>query len=407
MSLIEIIKNKYLPIFRNDQFRITLTIIGITVAGVIFLLGSMVVDSIRYNMYKIIDELPSDVIIHQNVSDSHYNYLRRIDDNEKLIPFESTELVKYEYINKEKYSIQLRVIGTHNDFVSSCVPYQNNFPTSQINSLQGRVWTVKESEQKLNVMVITNFASKIFFGDTNPLGKKLFIPSYGVFIVIGVVNNLKEYEDSYDTLSNQDSLIETPLAHLFIPLSTYKHYKFDYIEGSTTTLIQQHEEAELVKSALAKSDYGDVFSKSYTRTSVSDDFEENLKVYKAIFTIVFVVVFVFSFIIIVNTMIFSIKGRINEIGIRVSLGASKKNVLFQFIFEALILAFLAMLLSLVILYFVIQMFNVGIIEDFVFTISLSSIIKYIIGFIITVLLASLIPAYYASSINIIDTLRLD
>lgn len=407
MKSIENIKNKYLPIFRNDQFRILLTIIGITIAGLVFLLGSMVVDSIRSNMYKIIDELPGDVIIHQNISDVHYNYLRKIDNNKRLIPYESTQLVKYEYINKLNYGIQLRIIGTHNDFITSSVPYHHNFPTSNINDLQGRVWTLKESEQKLKVVVITYFTSKIFFADTNPLGKTLLIPGYGEFLVIGVINNLKEYKDSYNSLSNKDSIIETPLAHLFIPLSTYKDYKFDYIEGSTSVIIQQHDKAEIVKTALQKSDYGESFSESYSRTSVSNDLEKSLEVYKTIFTIVLIVVFVFSFILIVNTMIFSIKGRINEIGIRVALGASKKDIIFQFIFESLILAFLAMILSLAILYFVIQVFNIGFIEDFAFTISLGSIIEYIIGFILTILLASLIPAYYASSINIIDTLRLD
>lgn len=407
MNLIEIIKNKYLPIFRNDQLRVILTIIGITVAGVIFLSGRMLVDSFRANMDAIIDELPDDVIVHQNISDKHYNYLRTIDSNEQLIPFEVTELSKHEYINRETYNIPLNIIGTHNQFISSCIPYKDGFPVSKINNLQGRVWTATEAEQKLNVVVITYFTSKMFFGDANPIGKSLLIPGYGEFTVIGVINDLKEHEDSYSNLSLQGSKIITPIAHIFMPLATYKKYDFNYSEGYTSVLLQQHNEAKQVLIALQQSDYQNIFKLSYSKASSIDRFEEDLEVYKLIFTIVFVVILVFSFIIIVNTMLFSIKGRINEIGIRVALGASKRHIILQFIFEALILAFFALLLSLLIIYFAIQVLNIGFFKDFFFTISYESIIKYIIGLSMTILLASSLPAYYASRINVIDTLRME
>lgn len=407
MSFVEVIKNKYLSIFRNDQLRIILTTIGITIAGLIFLLGSMIIDTMKYNMYERVDELPNNVIVHLNITDKQYNYLRKVEGNKALIPFESTELEKFEYINEDNYRIRLRVIGTHNDFVTSVVPYQSSPPTSKINYIQGRVWTSEESEKNLNVVVITYFTSTIFFRDENPLGKKISIPNYGIFTVIGVINDLKEYEDSYDRINYEESTIDTPIAHIFMPLNTYKDYNFNYDKGITSCLLQQNDDADLIFSALQNSVYADTFKNSYTRNSSLRNFDDELEVFNTVFIIVIMVVTILSFIIIINTLLFSVKNRIHEIGIRIALGARRKSILYQFIYEALILAVISIILSLAILYIVIQLLNIGIIKDLIFTIFFESIIRYIIGFIFVITVASSIPAYYASRVNVIDILRLD
>ncbi|VEU81180.1 ABC transporter permease [Haploplasma axanthum] len=399
-------KRTYLPIFRNDQFRVILTIVGITVSGILFLIGIMISDSMKNKFLNVIDELSDTTIVYNNIQNKDINYLNKINNNKSIVPFESTSIRINTYREKQNYEVKIRIIGTNNNFVMSYIPYEDGVPTSVVKGLEGRVWSREESEQNMNVIVITRYTSMVYFGESNPIGKRINLTGYGSYTVVGVLNDLKEYYDSYSNVTYRDNKNITPMAHIFMPINTYKKSEFNYMEGVTKQLVQDNELASSIKDSLDKSSFKSRYEDSYTRMSLIEQYNENQRNTQVVYTMGFIGLVLFSIVIIVNTMLFSIKSRMNEIGIRITLGATKFDITKQFIVETLLLACISLIISITFIYLIIAVLNIGFIKNITFVVFSKSLIKYVIGFIFVVVFASIIPAKYASKINVIDTLRI-
>lgn len=107
---------------------------------------------------------------------------------------------------------------------------------------------------------------------------------------------------------------------------------------------------------------------------------------------------------IANIMFVSVKERTNLIGIQKSLGAKNKFILFQFLFEAVILAIIGGLIGLVLVFFV-SLLASQFTGDFEFVLSpwnmfLGTAISAIIG-----LIAGILPAISASKLDPVEAIR--
>ena len=107
---------------------------------------------------------------------------------------------------------------------------------------------------------------------------------------------------------------------------------------------------------------------------------------------------------IANIMFVSVKERTNLIGIQKSLGAKNKFILFQFLFEAVILSLIGGLIGLI-LVFVVSVMASSFSGDFNFVLSpwnmfLGTAISAIIG-----LISGIIPAISASKLDPVEAIR--
>jgi putative ABC transport system permease protein len=107
---------------------------------------------------------------------------------------------------------------------------------------------------------------------------------------------------------------------------------------------------------------------------------------------------------IANIMFVSVKERTNLIGIQKSLGAKNKFILFQFLFEAMILSIIGGLIGLV-LVFVVSILASQLTGDFEFVLSLGNIfigtaVSAVIG-----LIAGILPAISASRLDPVEAIR--
>uniref|UniRef100_UPI0026294A5C ABC transporter permease n=1 Tax=Winogradskyella sp. TaxID=1883156 RepID=UPI0026294A5C len=107
---------------------------------------------------------------------------------------------------------------------------------------------------------------------------------------------------------------------------------------------------------------------------------------------------------IANIMFVSVKERTNLIGIQKSLGAKNRFILFQFLFEAIILALVGGLIGLVLVWLGTLIGN-NVAEDFEFVLSPKNMI---IGFSISSfigLISGVIPALTASRLDPVEAIR--
>lgn len=105
---------------------------------------------------------------------------------------------------------------------------------------------------------------------------------------------------------------------------------------------------------------------------------------------------------VMNVMLVSVTERTKEIGIRKSLGAKKKDIMYQFLIESLILCItggtIGILLGISIGY-ILTLFGIS------YTLKVSIIILSVSISLFIGLIFGIFPAYKASSLNPIDALR--
>jgi len=107
---------------------------------------------------------------------------------------------------------------------------------------------------------------------------------------------------------------------------------------------------------------------------------------------------------IANIMFVSVKERTNLIGIQKSLGAKNRFILFQFLFEAVILAIVGGIIGLIMVW-IGTLIASGATEDFEFVLSFTNMF---IGFTIASvigLLSGVIPAISASRLDPVEAIR--
>ena len=106
---------------------------------------------------------------------------------------------------------------------------------------------------------------------------------------------------------------------------------------------------------------------------------------------------------VMNIMLVSVAERTHEIGIRKAVGASGRNILMQFLFEALILSILGGIFGLILGY--VLAFLISIITPFAPYISLEIILLTFLTTIVIGIVFGIYPALKAASKDPIDSLK--
>jgi len=106
---------------------------------------------------------------------------------------------------------------------------------------------------------------------------------------------------------------------------------------------------------------------------------------------------------IANIMFVSVKERTNQIGIQKSLGAKNRFILFQFLFEAVILSLIGGLIGMFLVW--IGAVAISQLVDFEFVLSISNISIGVGLAIIIGLLSGILPALSASKLDPVEAIR--
>ncbi|MCC7357237.1 ABC transporter permease [Candidatus Uhrbacteria bacterium] len=271
---------------------------------------------------------------------------------------------------------------------------------------RGRGLSDEDLNSHTRVAVLGSKVADRLFGQEDPLGRILKIGKQP-FKIIGILApaGTRFFSDADD--------------QVYIPFTTffdlYNRDKLNFISMKTGT-VSPHEAKELVRILLRETHNLDnpegVLSKDDFRVATQEDTIKNAAVIGTILQILLGSVASISLIVagvgIMNIMYVTVTERTREIGLRKAIGAKRRDILMQFLAEAIILTIVAGMIGIIvgisvsyIAILIIQRFQAGWSFDIpwngvVMGFSVSALIGIIFGFF---------PAHRAASLSSIEALR--
>ena len=221
--------------------------------------------------------------------------------------------------------------------------------------LEARAWTIasgaafgdSDVRSATRVALIGKTTAPNLFGDEDPVGKTMRIQQ-NPFIVIGVLGSKGQNLDGND----QDDTV-------IIPLSTAQRKVFGTpFLGSVRMIMVQAESAESMQRTmdnvesllrqrhrLREGTPNDFFMRNLSAAAESE--AETTRTMSILLGAIASISLLVGGIGIMNIMLVSVTERTREIGIRMAIGARQKDILTQFLLEAVMISFAGCLLGLV------------------------------------------------------------
>jgi putative ABC transport system permease protein len=394
---------------RNNKLRTLLSLLGVTIGIFSIIAVLAAVDSLDKKIKKDLSSLDKNTI-----------YLMRFSFGPSEIPqwkreqFPNVKYDEYEYLKTsmndlDQMGFQFFVKKESLKYQSATVSDVNVVPVSHefidiqgLEFQEGRFYNESESNSGAPVIVIGNDIANTLFEDSNPIGKNVRL--YGQrFSVIGVLNKQGAgvFGDSDDT-------------SVFIPVNFLRRMYGDNNDAMTPVILVKPEKGvdmDAFKAELGqklrnyrgmKTDEIDNFF-----INVLSGFTDLIDGIVGQMNVVGWIISGFSLLVggfgIANIMFVSVKERTNLIGIQKSLGAKNRFILFQFLFEAVILSVIGGAVGLFLVWIISVVLTKAL--DFEFVLSMSNVflgtgLAALIG-----LISGILPAITASKLDPVEAIR--
>ena len=269
---------------------------------------------------------------------------------------------------------------------------------------KGRFFNGAESNNGSPVTVIGSEVATSLFGDTDPIGKRVRL--YGnKFTVIGV---LEKVGQGLNIGASKDGSAYVPVSFVRKIYGDNNKFRLPAIILKPKKGVDPLEFNAVLEQKLRA-------YRGLRQGEISSFFINSIKGLSdlidqvtSVLTLIGVIISGFSMLVggfgIANIMFVSVKERTNLIGIQKSLGAKRRFILSQFLFESIILALFGGLFGLLFVWIATVIANTFV-EDFTFILSSSNVILGTSVSAIIGLLAGIIPAIIAARLDPVEAIR--
>lgn len=395
---------------KNNKLRTFLSLTGVTVGIFSIIAVLAAVDSLDRNIKENLSGLDKNTIYLTKFSFGPTDIPRWKRDN-----FPQTEYDAFDFVRRSVPDIDAvaytifgstetiryqaeTVSGVGIDAVSNEIYNINDFKVEK-----GRFYGESESESGAPVIVLGYTIAENLFGNSNPLGKK--VRAYDrKLTVIGV---LKKFGAS---------IFDSPDEKAFVPANFVRRFRNGGASGLPgAIIIKPSSDVEIssfeqvlkqkfrtFRGLKAGEDDNFFINKISGFVSAVDSVISGMNIIGWIISGFSLLVGGFG---IANIMFVSVKERTNLIGIQKSLGAKNRFILFQFLFEAVILAVVGGLIGLLFVWITANIMNGVVGEDFEFVLSFGNMF---LGFGLSTfigLISGVIPAISASKLDPVEAIR--
>jgi putative ABC transport system permease protein len=393
---------------RNNKLRTLLSLLGVTIGIFSIIAVLAAVDSLDQKIKKDLSSLdkntiylfkgtfgPSDIPRWKrdqfpDVTYTEYEYLKSALPDAQEFCFQiflNSETVKYE----DKSVSNVNVVPVSYEFID----------IQGLKFSEGRFYNESESNSGAAVAVIGYDLAQNLFGDFDPIGKQMRL--YGQrFTVIGVLK-----KQGNGMFGNDDSSAFIPVNFIrrkfgenndfMTPVIVIKPKKGIDMEAFKADLSQKLRAFRGVKTGEIDNFFINVFSGF---TEMLDGIIGSMNIGGWIIAGFSLLVGGFG---VANIMFVSVKERTNLIGIQKSLGAKNRFILFQFLFEAVILCLIGGIIGIILVWLIAM--GLTKLLDFEFVLSFSNIMLGSGLAIVIGLIAGILPAISASKLDPIEAIR--
>lgn len=395
---------------KNNKLRTFLSLLGVTIGIFSIIAVLAAIDSLEKEIKGSLSSLDNSTIIlmrfnfgpsdiprwkteqFPDMSYDEYQYLERNNPDIKAISYVVNvprEPVKYE----EKTISGVEIGATTHEY----------YDIEALQLAEGRFFNESESVSGSQVVILGDEISKNLFGESEPIGKE--IKMYGQrFTVIGVLK--KEGANLFG--NSKDGAV-------FLPVNVVRRIYGDNNKTVYPQIILVPESGVDNNEFIAQLSQQLRNYRGIKPGEINNFFVNQLQGFADLIdnittqmNIIGLIISGFSLLVggfgIANIMFVSVKERTNLIGIQKSLGAKNRFILFQFLFEAVILAVIGGLVGLLLVWLI----SIGASQltgDFDFILSpwnmfIGTAVSAVIG-----LIAGIVPAVSASKLDPVEAIR--
>ncbi len=336
---------------RSHKFRSFLTVLGIVIGVMTAISIASILTGLRQNIIAMIEEYGTNNIYAFHLSTGPRTSEDRSERLRKPLTVADADAIKAQASAVEDVAHVAPNVGYGGGPFDDNVTYQghnyrwgntqgvspNYAAISNIVLREGRFITDSDDQQRANVMVIgVNAADALFPGQNQIAGTQVRMGGYN-FEIVGVLEKRKA---GFFGENEEDNAV-------FIPFRTAqkiapaKGYVLFVIRGRSGQLAEALQQSEEILRRRRNVKFGDP---NNFDIKTADKFIQQFDSIFAMVGLIAIAISCLGLLVggigVMNIMLVSVTERTKEIGIRKAIGARRKDIVLQFLFEAMMLTFL-------------------------------------------------------------------